>query len=133
MASSAPKALSEAAVVRTVDAEKRTRQALRDLDREGAAISFASVASRARVSRTFLYEHADFRREIERLRESTTTAPSRLPVRERGSERSLQTRLRAALEETRAQREEIARLREELALAHGRVRELEIERRVRKT
>lgn len=132
MAKPAPTALTEAAVVRTVEAEKRTRQALRDLDREGAAVSFASVASRAGVSRTFLYEHADFRREIERLRESSATVPSRLPIRERASEGSLQTRLRAALEENRAQREEIARLREELALAHGRVRELEIERRVRK-
>ncbi|MGP0050029.1 MAG: DUF6262 family protein [Solirubrobacteraceae bacterium] len=132
MAKPAATALSEAAIVRTVEAEKRTRQALRELDREGAAISFASVASRAKVSRTFLYEHADFRREIERLRESSATVPSRLPIRERSSEGSLQTRLRAALEESRAQREQIARLREELALAHGRVRELEIERRVRK-
>jgi len=132
MGKTAPKALTEATIVRTVEAEKRTRQALRDLDREGASISFASVAARAAVSRTFLYEHPDFRREIERLRESTATAPPRLPVRERASDGSLQTRLRAALEETRAQREEVARLREELALAHGRVRELEIERRVRK-
>ncbi|MGO9960368.1 MAG: DUF6262 family protein, partial [Solirubrobacteraceae bacterium] len=91
MAKPAATALSEAAIVRTVEAEKRTRQALRELDREGAAISFASVASRAKVSRTFLYEHADFRREIERLRESSATVPSRLPIRERSSEGSLQT------------------------------------------
>jgi hypothetical protein len=39
----------------------------------------------------------------------------------------------AALDEGQRQREEIARMREELALAHGRVRELEFDRRVRRT
>ena len=39
----------------------------------------------------------------------------------------------AALDEGRRQREEIARMREELALAHRRVRELELDRRVRRT
>ena len=39
----------------------------------------------------------------------------------------------AALDEGRRQREGIARMREELALAHGRARELELDRRVRRT
>jgi hypothetical protein len=41
----------------------------------------------------------------------------------------------AALDEGQRQREEVARMREELALAlaHGRVRELELDRRVRRT
>ena len=39
----------------------------------------------------------------------------------------------AALEEGQRQLEEIARMREELALAPGRVRELELDRRVRRT
>ena len=39
----------------------------------------------------------------------------------------------AALDEGQRQREEIARMRDELALAHGRVRELELDRRVRRT
>lgn len=47
---------------------------------------------------------------------------------------SLRTRrLRAALDERQRQREEVARLREELAPAHGRVRELQLDRRVRRT
>ena len=53
-----------------------------------------------------------------------------MPVRQRASDASLRARLRAALDEGQRQREEIARLREELALAHGRVRELELDRRV---
>jgi hypothetical protein len=39
----------------------------------------------------------------------------------------------AALDEGQRQREEVARMREELALAHGRVRELGLDRRVRRT
>jgi hypothetical protein len=40
--------------------------------------------------------------------------------------------LRAALDDSQRQREEIARLRE-LPMAHGRVRELELDCRVRRT
>ena len=115
-----------------MDAEQRVRGALRELDSEGATITFAAVAHRARVSRVFLYEHAQLRAEIETLRAAQAAAPARLPVRQRASDASLRARLRAALDQSQRQREEIARLREELALAHGRVRELELERRVRR-
>ena len=57
-------------------------------------------------------------------------APAGLPVPQRASDDSLRARLRAALDESQRQREEIAHLREELALAHGHVRELELDRRV---
>ena len=69
--------------------------------------------------------------EIAALR--SPRALARLPTRQRASDASLRVRLRAALDEDQRQREEIARMREELALAHGRVRELELDRRVRRT
>ncbi len=122
--------LIEAAARRTLDAEQRVRSALRQLDSEGAAVTFAATASRARVSRAFLYAHAELRSEIEALRSSQAKAPARLPVRQRASDSSVRARLRAALDENQRQREELARLREELALAHGRARELELDRRV---
>src|SRR5450631_1274682 len=125
----APRALLDAGARRTLDAERRVRTALRELDSEGATITFAAVANRARVSRVFLYQHAELRTEIETLRAAQTTAPARVPVRQRASDASLRTRLRAALDESQRQREENARLREERALAHGRVRELELDRR----
>jgi len=56
-----------------------------------------------------------------------------VPARQRASDASLRVRLRGALDEGQRQREEIARMREELALAPGRVRELELDRRVRRT
>ncbi len=126
----APRPLADAAAKRTLDAEQRVRTALRELDADGATITFAAVAKRARASRVFLYEHADLRVEIETLRSVQATAPARLPVRQRASDASLRARLRSALDESQRQREENARLREELALAHGRVRELELDRRV---
>ena len=127
----APAALARAAAARTVDAEGRVRKAIAEMNREGIPISFASVAIRAEVSRPFLYQHPEFRAEVEALRGSQTLAPSRLPVRERGSDASVRTRLRAALQENQRLREENTALREELAIAHGRARELELDRRAR--
>ena len=66
-------------------------------------------------------------------RGAQAAAPATLPVRHRASDASLRARLRAALDDSQRQREEIARLREELALAHGRVREMELDRRLRRT
>ncbi len=127
---STPRSLAEAAAKRTLDAEQRVRAALRQLDSDGATVSLAAVAKHARVSRAFLYAHAELRSEIEALRSVQAAAPPRLPVRQRASDTSLRARLRAALDENQRQREELAALREELAIAHGRVRELELDRRV---
>ena len=119
----APRSLVEAAARRTLDAEQRVRATIRQLDTDDATVSFAAVAEHARVSRAFLYAHAELRAEIEALRSIGTAAPARLPVRQRASDTSLRARLRAALDENQRQREE-------LALAHGRVRELELDRRI---
>ena len=129
-AEAARRPLADVAARRTLAAEQRVRAALREFEREGAAITFAAVAQRARVSRAFLYQHGELRAEIERLRAAQSAAPARPVSRERASDASLRARLRAALDECERQREEIARLREELALAHGRARELELDRRV---
>lgn len=124
--------LVDSAAKRTLDAEQRVHSALRELDSQAAAVTFAVVAERARVSRAFLYQHAELRSQIEALRAADAAAPARVPVRQRASDASLRARLRAALDEGQRRREEIARLREELALAHGRVRELELDRRLRR-
>ena len=132
-AEAARRPLADVAARRTLAAEQRVRAGLREFEREVAAITFAAVAQRARVSRAFLYQHGELRAEIERLRAAQSAAPARPVSRERASDASLRARLRAALDECERQREEIARLREELALAHGRARELELDRRVRRT
>jgi Family of unknown function (DUF6262) len=118
-------ALGEAAAARSTGAAERARRALVELDRRGATITFAVVAAQAGVSRQFLYSHPDLRADIELLR-GRQRAPARLPARERPSDESIRVRLRVALDEHKRLRDEIAALREELALAHGRVRELEL-------
>ena len=87
-------------------------------------MNFATVAHTANVGRDFLYRHTQLRAEIEQLR-GKQRAPSRLPAHEQASENSTRARLRGTLEENKRLRAENAQLREELALAHGRVRELE--------
>jgi Family of unknown function (DUF6262) len=122
-------ALGEAAAARSTGAAERARRALVELDRRAATITFAVVAQ-AGVSRQFLYSHPDLRADIELLR-GRQRAPARLPARERPSDESIRVRLRVALDEHKRLRDEIAALREELALGHGRVRELELAARAR--
>jgi hypothetical protein len=119
--------LSKAAAARSTGAAERARSALVELEREAETITFALVAARARVSRQFLYSHPGLRAEIERQR-GHQRAPT-LPMGERARDESIRVRLRTALDDNKRLREGIAALRDELALAHGRVRELELARR----
>jgi hypothetical protein len=119
-------ALRGAAAARSLSAEQRAHRALTELDRGGAAISFRAVANQAGVSARFLYGHAEQRAAIEQLRAEQRDVPSRLTRRQRASEESVRARLRGMLEENKRLRAENAQLREELALAHGQARELQL-------
>jgi hypothetical protein len=78
-------------------------QALRELDRTGAAVTFEAVARAAGVSRSWLYAQPDIKTEIERLRHRTQHAPTpTIPAGQRASEQSLLSRLRATLEHNRS-------------------------------
>jgi predicted RNase H-like nuclease (RuvC/YqgF family) len=122
-------ALGRAAAARSLSAEQRARRALAELDRRGTAITFQAVANEAGVSARFLYGHADLRATIEQLRNEQHRAPSRLPRHQRASEQSVRARLRGMLNENKRLRAENAQLRDELAVAHGEVRELKLARR----
>jgi Family of unknown function (DUF6262) len=126
-------ALRGAAGTRSLAAEERAGRALKALDRRGATISFQAVATEAGVSRAFLYSHPQLRAAIEQHRDQQQRAPSRVPARERASEDSLRARLRGTLEENKRLRSENVQLREELALAHGQLRDLQLTRRPSKT
>ena len=121
-------ALRDAASARSLVVVERARHAIRELERRGATVSFQAVAAEAGVSRAFLYGHAELRAAIEQLRDQHRRTPSRLPTRERASEESMRARLRGMLEENKRLRSENAQLRDELALAHGEVRELKLAR-----
>ena len=98
----------------------RAIQALRELDRAGAPVTFAAVAAAARISRSWLYTQPDIRDQIQRLRTSTSRAPGTpVPIGQRSTDASLHTRLTAALQRNQALADENARLRRQLAHALG--------------
>ena len=100
-------------------------QAIRELDRAGTPVTFATVAGRAGVSRSWLYTQPDIRDQIRSLRDATRPAPSpAIPARQRTTEASLLTRLETAHERNRKLAEENQRLRRQLALALGENRAL---------
>jgi hypothetical protein len=98
----------------------RAIQALRELDRTGAPVTFAAVAAAAAVSRSWLYTQPDIRDQIQRLRNSTSRIPAApVPAAQRPTSASQRARLTAALQRNQALTEENARLRRQLARSLG--------------
>jgi Family of unknown function (DUF6262) len=98
----------------------RAIQALRELDRAGAHVTFAAVAAAAGISRSWLYTEPDIRSQIQRLRNSTSLAPGApVPASQRSTDASHRARLTAALQRNQALADENARLRRQLARALG--------------
>lgn len=89
------------------------------MTRRGDPLNFAAVAREAETSRSFLYGNSEIRAAIEGAR-----GPGAPPRNGGASDESLRARLRSTLDENKRLRDENAALREELAIAHGRVREL---------
>jgi hypothetical protein len=116
--------LTKAAAARHQRAVERADRALRELDTEGAQISFQAVAARAGVSRQWLYTQPALRAEIERLRDRPPAAVGGIPARQRATEASLRQRLEALRAENQRLREENMSLKTELAIAYGQRREV---------
>lgn len=114
-----PDNLGAAAARRHELTRAKAIQALRELDRAGAPVTFASVAATARISRSWLYTQPDLRGQIQQLRNAATPPGPALPAPQRASDLSLRARLTAALERNRQLAEENARLRRQLARALG--------------
>ena len=116
-----PDPLAEAAARRHELTRSRTVQALRELDRSGARVTFADVARAAGVSRSWLYTQPDISGQIRRLREKTHGAGSAgtIPAGQRATEASLRARLTAALDRNKQLADDNAQLRRQLARALG--------------
>jgi hypothetical protein len=113
-----PDPLSEAAARRHQLTRARAVQALRELDRAGAPVTFAGVAQAAGISRSWLYTQPDISSHIRRLREKTDNAGT-VPAGQRATEASLRARLTAALDRNKHLADDNARLRRQLARALG--------------
>src|ERR1022692_4222016 len=116
----APAPLAIAAARRHELTRARAIQALRELDRAGAPVTFAAVAAAAGISRSWLYTQPGIRDQIQRLRDSTSSIPGvPVPAGQRPTDASQRARLTAALQRNQALAEENARLRRQLARALG--------------
>lgn len=115
--------LYHAAAARHQRTVERAERALRELDAEGAVISFQSVARRGSVSRQWLYTQPALRSAIERLRNRPSAEAGGIPARQRATEASLRRRLETLRAENRRLREENANLKTELAIACGQQRD----------
>ena len=116
-----PDPLSQAASRRHELTRSKAIQALRELDRAGTPVTFAAVASAARISRSWLYTQPDISDQIRRLRGRTDSAGSAgaIPAGQRATEASLRARLIAALARNQRLADDNARLRRQLARALG--------------
>ena len=116
-----------AARQRTEQTRQRAVTTLRRMDAAGQPITLASLASQARVSRSWLYRQDDLLGEIERLRDHRPL-PGRaaVPSRQRASSTSLLQRLEAATDRIRRLESENQQLRDALARALGERRAAEI-------
>jgi len=113
--------LSEAAARRHELTRSRAVQALRELDRSGAPVTFAGVAQAAGVSRSWLYTQPDISGQIRRLRRQADGAggAGAIPAAQRPTDASLRARLTAALDRNKQLADDNARLRRQLAGALG--------------
>lgn len=108
--------LAQAAEQRHRRALDRAEHALCELQREGASITFQHVASRAGVSRQWLYTQPALRTQIQTLRDHHPARADGVPARERASEASLLQRLASLREENQRLRQENQTLKTELAM-----------------
>ena len=116
-----PDPLSEAAARRHELTRSKAIQALRELDRAGTPVTFASVAQTAGISRSWLYTQPDISDQIRRLREQTdgTGSADAIPAAQRPTDASLRARLTAALDRNQQLADDNARLRRQLTHALG--------------
>jgi len=116
-----PDPLSQAAARRHELTRAKAIQALRELDRAGTPVTFAVVASAARISRSWLYTQPDISDQIRRLRRETDGAGSAgaIPAGQRATDASLRARLTAALARNQRLTDENTQLRRQLARALG--------------
>ncbi|MFD7288538.1 DUF6262 family protein [Streptomyces sp. NPDC059863] len=110
-----------------MDCIERVTAVLNSLERDGGPVTVAGVASRAGVSRTFLYDDAQTVL-LTRLRNLASGQPASgrpaLPDKERITAKSHEAIVRALREANQKRNDENERLRNELAVTLGQLRDL---------
>lgn len=105
----------------------RAQAALTSMANDDDAVTVSLLASKAGVSRSWIYTQPELRDQIEWLQRSATrTGASRREADHRASEESLRHRLALAHERIAQLRTENQQLRESLARAHGWLRAAQV-------
>jgi len=103
----------------------RVTDAIRRLQRERSAVSFAAVARRATVSRTFLYENSTARQRVSDAVEPTVDRRCSDDDSQHSDNQSWRERARNAEDALKAAHAEIRSQRSTIADLLGRIRDLE--------
>lgn len=101
---------------------QQAHAALTSMASDGEAITVSLLASKAGVSRSWIYTQPELRDQIERLQSQTRTGAPRRDATNGASEESLRRRLALAHQRIAQLRTENQQLRQSLARAHGQLR-----------
>ncbi len=115
--------LAEHARTRHQQTLQRAQAALAAMAGDGEAVTVSRLASRAAVSRSWIYTQPELRDQIEQLQQhrTKTSSPNRT-LGSRASDESLRRRLALAHQRLAQLRAENQQLRQDLARAHGHLR-----------
>ena len=114
--------LIEHAKQRRQETLQRAHQALAELAETGQSVTVAELASRAGVSRSWIYTQPELREQIQQQQRSHSDSRSARQTAIRASDESLHRRLTLAHERIAQLRKENQQLRDSLAHAHGQLR-----------
>jgi hypothetical protein len=101
---------------------ERARRALAELSDTGQPVTVAKLASRAGVSRSWIYTQPELRDQIQQQQHSHSDSRSARQTVTRASDKSLHGRLTLAHERITQLRNENQQLRDSLAQAYGQLR-----------
>jgi TolA-binding protein len=101
---------------------QRASETLTALAEGGGPVSIAALATRAGVSRSWIYTQPELRDRIEQLQQSSSRIRRRTDGVHRASDKSLRRRLDLAHQRITQLSKENQQLREALAHAHGQLR-----------
>lgn len=102
---------------------QRGAAALADLQRQNLPISVAGLARRAGVTRSWIYSQPDL---VATIRERRSTTTRFAPPRTMATDESWKRRLELAHDRIRQLSHEVQQLRDQLARAHGHLRQQHI-------
>ncbi|MEO3858490.1 DUF6262 family protein [Acrocarpospora sp. B8E8] len=114
--------LAEHARQRHEQALQRAQQTLTELADTGQPVTVTTLATRAGVSRSWIYTQPELRERIQQLQRHRTNADLSRGNATRASDESLRRRLALAHEQISQLRTENQHLRDALAHAHGQLR-----------